>query len=584
MDYAVLSGRQFIAEKERNVVITTGAFQVDVLDENRVEAMKKHWNDLTIPKRPKWNETTTKEELEYQERTSFLEWRRGLAKLEENKHLLMTPFEKNLEIWRQLWRVVERSSLVVQIVDARHPLLFRCVDLENWVTSFGPSKRNLLLVNKADYLSEKQREIWAEYFNKENINFVFFSAKESTEDLELDTERNSGVDSQKLTERTNTSKIFTRTNLLHFLIEKCKEIPKPEYQPHVTIDPNAHHQNEDKVMVGMVGYPNVGKSSTINALLGKKRVAVSKTPGKTKHFQTLLVDDTPSVILCDCPGLVFPSFMATRSEMVCNGLLRIAEIRDVLGPVRVVCKYIPRNILEKFYRVNFPSSRDPTQVNLPVSPEEFLSAYAFVRGYLSKYGQPDIFRAGKVILNDFVDGKLLYCHGPPDCDNIFYKSQLYILDDSSSTSTPNNITTTTTTTSTQTDNTVKSEKEDQKEGQTEGQISAKDTENNNEDNDDEDDDEEEEGEGEEGEDNNTKVEPDFSLEVESNVLVNETTSALNYHHKAPGGRKHVRRERQKAKLDNESGAYVAGKKHKNFDGAYSKGRPQGYALPTNIKL
>lgn len=39
------------------------------------------------------------------------------------------------------------------------------------------------------------------------------------------------------------------------------------------------------MVVGMVGYPNVGKSSTINALNGVKRVAVSKTPGKTKHFQ-----------------------------------------------------------------------------------------------------------------------------------------------------------------------------------------------------------------------------------------------------------------------------------------------------------
>jgi len=41
----------------------------------------------------------------------------------------------------------------------------------------------------------------------------------------------------------------------------------------------------------MVGYPNVGKSSTINRLIGTKKIAVSSTPGKTKHFQTLVANE-----------------------------------------------------------------------------------------------------------------------------------------------------------------------------------------------------------------------------------------------------------------------------------------------------
>ncbi len=44
---------------------------------------------------------------------------------------------------------------------------------------------------------------------------------------------------------------------------------------------------QDRLMVGMVGYPNVGKSSVINVLCGRKRVGVASMPGKTKHFQTL---------------------------------------------------------------------------------------------------------------------------------------------------------------------------------------------------------------------------------------------------------------------------------------------------------
>ena len=61
---------------------------------------------------------------------------------------------------------------------------------------------------------------------------------------------------------------------------------------------------EGKVEIGLTGYPNVGKSSVINAVLGKKKVGVASMPGKTKHFQTLKL--TEEVTLCDCPGLVFP--------------------------------------------------------------------------------------------------------------------------------------------------------------------------------------------------------------------------------------------------------------------------------------
>lgn len=86
----------------------------------------------------------------------------------------MTPFEKNLEFWRQLWRVIEKrfehlliflifleffSDVLVQIVDARNPLLFRCEDLENYVRELSPDnkKLNVILVNKADLLTDAQR-------------------------------------------------------------------------------------------------------------------------------------------------------------------------------------------------------------------------------------------------------------------------------------------------------------------------------------------------------------------------------------------------------------------------------------------
>lgn len=132
-------------------------------------------------------------DLERQERDAFLEWRRGLAEyvrapcsspctilltlpggsdsLQENQSLMLTPFERNLEVWRQLWRTLERSDLIVQIVDARNPLGFRSQDLAKYVLELNdvkgdddlgegtskPERKNLLLINKSDLLTRKQR-------------------------------------------------------------------------------------------------------------------------------------------------------------------------------------------------------------------------------------------------------------------------------------------------------------------------------------------------------------------------------------------------------------------------------------------
>jgi large subunit GTPase 1 len=88
----------------------------------------------------------------------------------------LTPFEKNLEVWKQLWRVLERSQIVVQILDARNPLLFRSKDMEAYVKELSSNKMCLLVINKADYLTPQARRMWAEYFTAHNIDFVFWSA------------------------------------------------------------------------------------------------------------------------------------------------------------------------------------------------------------------------------------------------------------------------------------------------------------------------------------------------------------------------------------------------------------------------
>ncbi|KAG5023129.1 hypothetical protein JHK85_019471 [Glycine max] len=71
-----------------------------------------HTSSLRVPCRPPWTPDMSADELNTSKTQAFLTWRRSLVRLEENKKLVLTPFEKNLDIWRQLWRVVERSDLL----------------------------------------------------------------------------------------------------------------------------------------------------------------------------------------------------------------------------------------------------------------------------------------------------------------------------------------------------------------------------------------------------------------------------------------------------------------------------------------
>jgi large subunit GTPase 1 len=193
---AELAGTDFTAEKMNNVKIVhtdqRNPYLLSAAEERVVLGkQKEHRARLTVPRRPKWDASTTPEELDVMERDSFLNWRRGLAELQENQDLLMTPFERNLEVWRQLWRVIERSDVVVQIVDARNPLMFRSDDLEDYVKAVNPAKENLLLINKADMMTYKQRKLWADYLKGAKIAYKFFSAslaKEMNESRDMETD------------------------------------------------------------------------------------------------------------------------------------------------------------------------------------------------------------------------------------------------------------------------------------------------------------------------------------------------------------------------------------------------------------
>ncbi|KAK3365922.1 hypothetical protein B0T24DRAFT_597673 [Lasiosphaeria ovina] len=454
---AELAGTDFTAEKMSNVkIIHTDQRNPYLLSSEEEKTVhnkqKEHKQKLTVPRRPQWDASTTPGELDRLERESFLLWRRGLAELQEIQDLLMTPFERNLEVWRQLWRVIERSDLVVQIVDARNPLMFRSEGLEAYVKDVDSKKQNLLLINKADMMTYKQRKVWANYLKDENIAYTFFSANMAKELLELEEAEGGLGGSQNGGEGTSVPrKAVAPVKGVSFAqgsedessseseedeeesgsdedndndseAEARKEEEEDEDTRILTVDELenvflkfAPKDSDHKFQVGLVGYPNVGKSSTINALTGAKKVSVSATPGKTKHFQTIHLSD--KVILCDCPGLVFPNFANTKAELVCNGVLPIDQLREFTGPASLVARRIPQSFLETVYTIKIRTRPlEEGGTGIPTA-EELLSSYARHRGYITQgFGQPDQSRAARYILKDYVKGRLLYVEPPPDRD------------------------------------------------------------------------------------------------------------------------------------------------------------------------
>nr|ODO02417.1 large subunit GTPase 1 [Cryptococcus depauperatus CBS 7855] len=507
---AALADQDFTTERSKMRIISApGMVPSNVnpfllSEEQEQEVIKKkadYSGGLTVPRRPPWSRSTTRLELEKQERESFLDWRRDIAKLAETSNLLLTPFERNIQLWRQLWRVLERSQLIVQIVDARNPLGFRCQDLENYVREIGSDendseitvtgkgkRKNLLLINKADLLTYDQRCVWADYFETQGISYAFFSATnaaalqgqsetqqlrtagalaphyeeeddsaKSSEDGDIHDEediderldvgiKNTYIDEEGWsTEDEDNKDNKEAKSEVDTKLEAGEKLPLEQVAQNVSAKNARLIEQEDiraqvlsvteledlfinsapdlknfstpqfpnpKLTVGLVGYPNVGKSSTINSLLGAKKVSVSSTPGKTKHFQTLILSDV--ITLCDCPGLVFPQFADTQADMVVDGILPIDQMKEYSAPVDLLCARIPREILEGTYGIRIDVKDEDEGGTGRVGWEEFLSAYAIARGMTrSSFGMPDTSRAARHVLKDYVNAKLLYAHPPP---------------------------------------------------------------------------------------------------------------------------------------------------------------------------
>ncbi|KAL0247929.1 hypothetical protein GEMRC1_003168 [Eukaryota sp. GEM-RC1] len=288
--------------------------------------------------------------------------------VEADKFIPEPIFDKGTSkrIWGELFRVVDSSDVIIQVLDARDPLGTRSRHLEQMLKRPEHKHRHLvLLINKVDLVPVSCTRQYVKLISQEYPCLAF---------------------------KASVNKPFGKGALLNLLRQFAKL-----------------HHDKPQISVGLVGYPNTGKSSIINALKGKKCVNVAPIPGETKVWQFVTL--MKRIYLIDCPGTIGLG-SETPESSVLKGAIRTELIPD---PVAI----IPM-ILE---RVNHKVLRDSYNVGKFEDWEDFLKAVANNSGKLLKGGEPDLVIVSRMVLNDFLRGKVPWFIKPPNFDESLVKKK-----------------------------------------------------------------------------------------------------------------------------------------------------------------
>ncbi|KFV13843.1 Guanine nucleotide-binding protein-like 3, partial [Tauraco erythrolophus] len=277
---------------------------------------------------------------------------------------------------RELRKVIDASDVVLEVLDARDPMGCRCPQLEQAVTCSGGNKKLLLVLNKIDLVPKENLEKWLNYLKKEFPTVAFKSAT-LMKDKTMFRKRHARVDLSRTTE------CFGSKCLLKLLHE--------------------HGKTQNKaIQVGIVGFPNVGKSSIINSLKGVRACNVGLTRGVTKSMQIVHIDKQTKML--DSPSIIAdPSNNALALAL--RSIIDTEESgsADVLEGVDAILNHCSKQQVMMHYSI--PDFRNT---------EEFLTLLAQKRGMLKKGGVPDIENIAKVLLCDWTGAKISYHSQPPE--------------------------------------------------------------------------------------------------------------------------------------------------------------------------
>lgn len=257
---------------------------------------------------------------------------------------------------RMMQENIKLIDLVIELVDARIPLSSRNPDIDE----LGKNKARLVLLNKADLAEDKWNDAWAEYFKKKGFSVV-----------KVNSRKGGGIKS-----------------IQGVIREACAEKIERDRKRGILNRP---------VRAMVVGIPNVGKSTFINALAGKACAKTGNKPGVTKGKQWIRLNK--QVELLDTPGILWPKF---EDQEVGLKLAFIGSIKDgVLQTEELAAELI------HFLRTAYPEVlADKYDIEMDEDDYVVLNRIAKSRNCIVRGNELDTEKAALLLLDDFRNGKL----------------------------------------------------------------------------------------------------------------------------------------------------------------------------------
>ncbi|KAL8644683.1 MAG: hypothetical protein Q9226_007639 [Calogaya cf. arnoldii] len=259
-------------------------------------------------------------------------------------------------IWNELYKVIDSSDVVIHVLDARDPLGTRCHSVEKYIREEAPHKHLIFVLNKCDLVPTGVAASWVRYLSKSYPTLAFHASI------------------------TNS---FGKGSLIQLLRQF-----------------SSLHSDRKQISVGFIGYPNTGKSSIINTLRKKKVCTVAPIPGETKVWQYITL--MKRIYLIDCPGVVPPNGNDSEQDILLRGVVRVENVENPHVYIPAVLKKTKPQHIERTYDVR--GFKDST---------EFLELLARKAGRLLKGGEADVDGVAKMVLNDFLRGKIPWFTPPP---------------------------------------------------------------------------------------------------------------------------------------------------------------------------
>jgi len=264
---------------------------------------------------------------------------------------------KSKRIWGELYKVIDSSDVIIQVLDARDPMGTRSQTIEDYIKKEKTHKHLIFILNKVDLIPTWCTQKWVALLSQEHPTIAFHASMQHP---------------------------FGKSTFINLLRQLGKL-----------------HEGNKQISVGFIGYPNTGKSSIINALRSKKVCNVAPIAGETKVWQYITL--MKKIYLIDCPGVV-PAGRETDTEKVLRGIVRVEHLEQPDDYIQAVLDRTKKKYVQRTYKIKEWDGHI-----------DFLEKMCKRTGKLGKGGEPDVKASAKIVLNDFMRGKLPYFTPPPGC-------------------------------------------------------------------------------------------------------------------------------------------------------------------------